>query len=99
MATEMLMWDKAKTNPLFLQQLAALPNYPMFFAPDMPVPNTNPEAEAGAAADASTASEPIGPEAQDSVVDQAEPGEVVRPTRLVGQNAPPLATGVAGTPQ
>lgn len=100
MATEMLMWEKAKTNPLFLQQLAALPNYPMFFAPDMPVPNTNTEA-GPVAGDASTASEPIAPDAQASVVngEQAEPGEVVRPTRLVGQNAPPLATGVAGTPQ
>lgn len=97
MTTESLMWEKGKKNPLFLQQLASLPNYPMFFTPDMPVPNQMPGEEgAMPTGDASTASDPIVPEPGVSV-NPATPGEtgggpeeIVRPTRLVGQNAPPL---------
>lgn len=93
MATEYLMWDKARINPLFMEQLKALPNFPMFYMPDVPIqvagaPMDGEESAAGGEGDPGPVAREPDASVDPSMLEGG--GEAVSPTRLVGQNAPPL---------
>lgn len=95
MATEYLMWEKAKIHPGFMQQILALPNYPMYFKPDQPVQvaatpvgGEMPEIPGDAGADPGPVARE--PDLSADPSQSPEQGEVVRPTRLVGQNPPAI---------
>lgn len=86
LATEMLMFDKAQSNPAFAQQVMALPNFPLLFEIPAPDPMMPDPAMEGGAPPAEGGGMP--PAAMGEMTDQGEsqaqelgpePGEPARP--------------------
>jgi hypothetical protein len=63
LATEHLMWEKTKVNPLYLQRLATLDGFPLLFRPDVPGTPAQPGDPAAPGATASPAGLPGDPAA------------------------------------